>query len=151
MKKINVWLKQIFNIITYNCFPLVPGQPTIYSKRGLKALAISDKYAKVSVGTNITTYDNVTIHIYCNIKAFPKDYSMEWTKEGSVDPKSAFANTVKTEPTLILENIVVEDSGIYYCNVKSPLGGDRQVTQLKVNGMFCVIWLNCVCYFGPWV
>lgn len=72
----------------------------------------------------------------CPVDANPPTYNTMWTKNGALishqtDPRLS----LQTNGTLVVENVLMIDSGAYRCTAISTFGtGDSQPVQVEVKG-----------------
>lgn len=118
---------------------IVPFQPTIFSERTKLKLAVTAKAANISIGTDVTLYDQSDLYINCDIK--PKgnaSVSIQW-KSTSASVK--FQQAIKTVPILHLKSIDSRENGVYVCSVKDE--NNRGDEQRSIINVICKLMIFC--------
>ena len=126
-----IMLSRIYKTLLCIYCIIVPFQPTIFSERTKLKLAVTTKTANISIGTDVTLYDQSDLYINCDIKSKRNaSVSVQW-KSTSASVK--FQQAIKTVPILYLKSIDSRENGVYVCSVKDENNhGDEQRSIINV-------------------
>ena len=123
------------------------GQPTIFSERYNKKFFVDEPVANISIGTNITIYENTKLVIRCKVKANSSQYKIKWSTTSS---SHSFKLLVKDEAFIILNKVTQKDGGVYKCTVnKGHTDGDEETSNIIVKGfkfMFLYFYIYLFLY-----
>lgn len=72
----------------------------------------------------------------CPVDANPPIFNTAWTKNGVViSPQSDSRLSLQSNGSLVVENVIMSDTGNYRCTAFSSFGtGDSQIIQVEVKG-----------------
>ena len=99
----------------------------------------ADEDLHVVIGHNVTVTKGHNIFITCPVRGVVRP-TILW-KKGSEEIKSDPRISVEGEQ-LLLTNVNKDDSGTYYCFVKTAHGTSNSRTHLDVIGMFLIFQLG---------
>lgn len=87
----------------------------------------------------------------CNVQAF-SHAQISWFKRFNEHQSEPIENDntkyVQLASLLLINQVNRNDSGVYLCSVKNPIGEERLELELQVRGKFPFFLFMCVCVIG---
>ena len=121
------------NALPYSFISLlssVPGQPTIFSKRGIRQLSVTEKVANISIGTDLTVFQGTNLVFWCDVRPKGSSYSIRWITPSTSNP---LTHIIRSEGSLEIPNASYRENGYYYCSVSNQNGpADQQRSSVRV-------------------
>ncbi|XP_048583436.1 hemicentin-2 isoform X2 [Nematostella vectensis] len=107
--------------------PVLPriSRPTIGSTKSTDNM----NPVSISVGSDVTAIEGVTVSIECNATGVPRP-EVFWSKDGLRLYPGEYP--VLENKTLIITNAKVDDSGYYTCTAQSSIGKDSQSSVVEI-------------------
>ena len=110
-----------------------PGDATIFSKRKTVAFGPAIKTVTITIGTNVTLYDNTELKILCPVQAYPFRYRIEWNLKNVVDTTGISRHGLYNID-LIIPKTKTGNSGKYICSGHTLWGSDRASSFIVIKG-----------------
>ena len=108
-----------------------PGTPGLQGPPGAPGLSLSPPKVLVSPG-NLTVNEQQTVRLYCSVSANPEARIL-WRWEKNQEMKRNVSLN-ETSRNLIIQNILLEDSGRYICVATNMLGTSDGAVTVNVRG-----------------
>ena len=108
-----------------------PGTPGLQGPPGAPGLSLSPPKVLVSPG-NLTVNEQQTARLYCSVSANPEARILwRWEKNQEMKRNVSLNETSKN---LIIQKIILEDSGRYICVATNMLGTSEAAVTVNVRG-----------------
>eukprot|EP00794_Sanderia_malayensis_P010054 gene10054-11083_t len=110
-----------------------PGEATIFSQKSVINYGPDVKTALITIGTNVTLYDNTELKILCPVQAYPYRYRVRWNIQGAKSTKGITRYGLYGTD-LIIRKTKAEQSGRYTCRGQTLWGSDTESSFIIIKG-----------------